>query len=159
LGSPATSTTYTFRIYGADTTCYEDITAILDPSVCPPCSISATFTQGACNNNGTTTISADDYFTVTVSNVTSTNGGTSGKYEVILNGNVLNIGGTAYGSSVTVGTTTTFKADGATTYNLTVRDFDIPTCVTPVFTTTASADCSTTPCKPIICLPVTVVRN
>jgi trimeric autotransporter adhesin len=132
---------------------------ILTPSVCPPCSITATFTQGACNNNGTTAISADDYFTVTVSNVTSTNGGTSGKYEVILNGNVLNIGGTAYGTPATVGGILDFKSDGATTYNLTVRDMDIPTCVTTVFTITASAACSTTPCKLDICLPVTVVRN
>jgi SdrD B-like domain/Ig-like domain CHU_C associated/PKD-like domain len=158
LGSPSITTTYTFRIYGVDTTCYEDMTAVLTPSVCPPCSISATFTQGACNNNGTTAISTDDYFTVTVSGVSSTNGGTSGKYEVILNGNVLNIGGTTYGTSVTVGGILDFKSDGATTYNLTVRDLDIPTCTTTVFTTAASASCSTIGCKPIICLPVTITK-
>jgi hypothetical protein len=159
LASPATSTTYTFRVYGTDTTCYVDITAVLTPSVCPPCSIVATFTQGSCNNNGTTITGADDYFTITVSGVSSTNGGTSGKYEVILSGTVLNTGGTNYGTPVTVGTTTTFRSDGATTYSLTVRDFNMPTCVTTTFTTTASAACSTTPCKPDICLPVTVVRN
>jgi trimeric autotransporter adhesin len=159
LANPSVSTTYTFRIYGTDTTCYEDITAVLTPSVCPPCSIIATFTQGACNNNGTTATATDDYFTVAISGVSSTNGGTSGKYEVILNGNVLNIGGTTYGTSVIVGGILDFKSDGATTYNLTVRDMDIPTCVTTLFTTTASAACSTTPCKPDICLPVTVIRN
>jgi hypothetical protein len=99
----------------------------LNPSVCPSCSITATFTQGACNSNGTSAISTDDYFTVTVSGVSSTNGGVSGKYEVVLNGTVLNTGGTAYGTPVTVGTTTTFKSDGATTYSLTVRDFDMLT--------------------------------
>lgn len=159
IANPSVSTTYTFRIWGTDTTCYNDTTVILTPSVCPPCSITATFTQGACNNNGSTAISADDYFTVAVSGVSSTNGGTSGKYEVVLNGTVLNTGGTAYGTSVTVGSILDFKSDGATTYNLTVRDFDIPTCVTTVFTTIPSAACSTIPCKPVICVPVTVTKN
>jgi SdrD B-like domain len=158
LANPSVATTYTFRIYGIDTTCYNDTTVVLNPAVCLPCSITATFTQGACNNNGTTAISTDDYFTVTVSGVSSTNGGTSGKYEVILNGNALNIGGTAYGTPVTVGGILDFKSDGATTYSLTVRDLDIPTCVTTVFTTAASASCSTIGCKPIICLPVTVTK-
>jgi hypothetical protein len=158
LTNPSVATTYTFRIYGIDTTCYNDTTVVLNPAVCLPCSVTATFMQGACNNNGTTAISTDDYFKVTVSNITSTNGGTSGKYEVILNGSVLNIGGTAYGTPVTVGGILDFKSDGATTYNLTVRDFDIPTCVTTIFTTAVSASCSTINCKPIICLPVTLTK-
>jgi hypothetical protein len=125
-----------------------------------PCSISATFTQGMCNNNGTTITAADDYFTVTVSAVSATNGGTSGKYEVVLNGStVLNTGGTNYGSPVTVGTTTTFLSNGLTTYNLTVRDLDQATCITTIFTTAISAGCSVTPCPPTLCLPVTVTRN
>jgi hypothetical protein len=160
LANPSVSRTYAFRIWGTDTTCYNDTTVILTPSVCPPCSISATLTQGNCNNNGTTITAADDYFTVAVTAVSATNGGTSGKYEVVLNGTtVLNAGGTNYGTSVTVGTTTTFKSDGATTYNLTVRDLDQPTCVTTVFTTVVSASCSVTPCPATICLPVTVTRN
>ena len=159
LTNPSVPTIYTFRIYGVDTTCYNDTTVLLNPSVCLlPCSITATFLQNPCNNNGTTAIATDDYFTVTVSGVSSTNGGTSGKYEVILNGTVLNTGGTAYGTSVTVGTTPTFLSDGTTTYQLTVRDLDIPTCVTPVFITTASASCSTVPCPTVICVPVTVTR-
>jgi SdrD B-like domain len=157
LASPSTSTTYTFRIYGADTTCYEDISAILDPSVCPPCSITATFTQNACNSNSTSAITTDDYFTVTVSGVTATNGGTSGKYEVMLNGTTLNTGGTAYGMPVTVGGILYFKSDNTTTYTLTVKDLDIPTC-TATFTTAPSAPCSVVGCKPVICLPVTVTR-
>jgi trimeric autotransporter adhesin len=158
LPNPSVSTTYTIRVYSLDTLCYNDTTVVLTPSVCPPCSITATFIQNACDDNSTTAITTDDYFTVTVSNVTSINGGTSGKYEVVLNGNVLNTGGTAYGTSVNVGITTTFKSDGATTYALTVRDLDIPTCTTTVFTTTASSACSTIPCKPEICLPATVTR-
>jgi hypothetical protein len=160
LTNPSVSRVYTFRIYATDTTCYNDTTVTLTPSVCPPCSITATLTQGNCNSNGTTITAADDYFTVAVTAVSATNGGTSGKYEVVLNGTtVLNAGGTNYGTSVTVGTTTTFKSDGATTYNLTVRDLDQPTCVTTVFTTVVSASCSVTPCPATICLPVTVTRN
>lgn len=158
LAVPSVATTYTFRIYGIDSTCYNDTTVVLTPSVCPPCSIVATFTQNACQNKGTTAIATDDYFTVTVSAVSATNGGTNGKYEVLLNGTVLNAGGTAYGTSVTVGTTTTFKSDGTTTYQLKVRDLNIPTCETNIFTTSASASCSTIACKPQICLPVTVTR-
>jgi hypothetical protein len=158
LVSPATATTYTFRIYGSDTSCYKDVTAVLNPSVCPPCSIVATFTQGSCNNNGTTAITTDDYFTVVVSGVSSTNGGTNGKYEVIFNGTVLNTGGTTYGTDVTVGGPTTFPSDGSTTYTLKVRDLDIPSCETTVFTTATSVACSTIPCKPQICAPVTVTR-
>jgi hypothetical protein len=158
LGSPATATTYTFRIYGVDENCYKDITAVLDPSVCPPCSITATFTQSPCNSNNTSVITVDDYFTLTVSGVTATNGGTSGKYEVMLNGTTLNSGGTAYGTSVTVGGILYFKSDNVTTYDLTVRDLDMPTC-TATFKTAPSASCSAVDCKPIICLPVTVTRN
>ncbi len=156
LANPSVATTYTFRVWGVDTTCYNDTTVVLNPVVCPPCSIVATFTQGGCNNNGTAAITTDDYFTVAVSAVSSTNGGTSGKYEVMLNGTVLNTGGTAYGTPVTVGGILDFKSDGATTYNLTVRDVDITACTTTVFTTAASAACSTIGCKPVICLPVTV---
>jgi hypothetical protein len=159
LTNPSVPTTYTFRIWGADTTCFVDRTVVLNPAVCPTCSIMAVFTQNACNNNGTTSTGADDYFTVTVSGVTAINGGTSDKYEIVLNGNVLNTGSTAYGTSVTVGTPTTFKSDGSTTYQLTVRDLDIPICQTTVFVTTVSAACSAIPCKPEVCVPVTVART
>ena len=38
LANPSTLTTYTFRIYAADTLCYTDRTVVLKPSVCPiPC--------------------------------------------------------------------------------------------------------------------------
>ena len=133
----------------------------LDPAtiiIAPACAVTPTWTQNTCNNNGTTAITTDDYFTVTVS-TTAVSGGANGKYEVVLNGTVLNTGGTAYGTSVTVGTTTTFKADGATTYQLTVRDLDNPTCESAVFTTTATANCSIILCPPQICVPITVTRN
>ncbi len=34
LASPPVSTTYTFRIWGTDTTCYNDTTVVLNPSAC-----------------------------------------------------------------------------------------------------------------------------
>ena len=126
----------------------------------PTCNITATLTQGSCQNNNTTAITTDDYFSVVASAVSATNGGASGKYEVILNGTtVLNVGGTAYGTSVTVGGAGVFSSNGATTYQLKVRDLDITSCETTIFTTTAAAACSTIPCPAQICMPVTVVRN
>lgn len=143
---------------GADG-CFKDTTVTVAPSVCP-CSITGTFTQNDCNDNGTTSTAADDYFTVTVSGVSAMNGGASGKYEVVLNGTtVLNTGGTAYGSPITVGGAGIFNADGSTTYQLIIRDLDIPTCTTNAFNTTATTSCSTLPCPPRICVPVTVIRN
>jgi hypothetical protein len=157
--NPSVATTYTFRIYSTDSTCYNDTTIILNPSVCPQCAITGTFTQNNCNDNSTTAITTDDYFMVTVSSVSAVNGGTSGKYEVVLNGTtVLNIGGTTYGSSVTVGGAGIFAANGTTTYSLTIRDFDNHTCTTTTFTTTATQNCSVIPCPPKICVPVTVTR-
>jgi hypothetical protein len=158
IANPVSAATYTFRAWGVDTTCFNDTTLVLNPAVCLVCSITGTFTQNGCNNNGTTATTTDDYFRVTVSGVTATNGGASGKYEVVLNGTVLNTSGTAYGTPVTVGTTTTFKSDGATTYSLTIRDLDQPACVTPTFTTIASASCSVIPCPSQLCIPVTVTR-
>jgi trimeric autotransporter adhesin len=156
---PNAGATYTIRFYAGEC-CYKDTAIVVAAVTClASCSITATLMQNPCNNNGTTAITTDDYFTITVSAVLATNGGASGKYEVVLNGTVLNTGGTTYGTPVTVGTATTFTSNGATTYQLTVRDLDMPTCTTTVFTTTASAACSTIPCPPQICLPVTVTRN
>ena len=160
IANPSVPTTYTFRIYASDTTCYNDTTVTLTRSVCPTCNITATFMQGSCQNNNTTAITTDDYFSVVVSAVSSTNSGTSGKYQVILNGTtVLNTGGTAYGTNITVGGAGIFSSDGTTTYSLKVRDLDISGCETTVFTTTVSANCSVIPCPMSVCLPVTVSRN
>ena len=39
LVNPSVATTYTIRIYASDSTCYNDTTVVLNPSVCPiPCS-------------------------------------------------------------------------------------------------------------------------
>ena len=251
LAAPSVSTTYTFRIWASDTTCYNDTTVVLNPSACacshivmspiplpagqigvpysvqivatggtspynyiwragttgtlpdglsisssglvsgtptsagsyevkiivddmqacsdsldpaileilPACAVTPTWTQNVCNNNSTTSITTDDYFTVNVS-ATAVSGGATGKYEIILNGTtVLNTGGTTYGTSVTVGGAGVFAADGSTTYNLTVRDIDNPTCVSSVYTTTAIQNCSTPPCPTTICIPVIVTRS
>ncbi len=157
---PNTGGSYTIRFYNGAETCFKDTTVTVAAVTCvAPCSITATFTQGTCNNNGTLPAATDDYFTITVSNVTATNGGASNKYEVIYNGTVLNTGGTAYGTSVTVGNDAIFHADGTTTYALKIRDLDTPTCETTIFTTTAVNRCSTVNCPTVICLPVTVTRS
>ena len=106
--------------------------------------------EGTCNDNGTATNANDDWFDITF-NASSTNGGATDKYEVVLNANsdgtggtVLNTGGTTYGTAVTVGDATTppFVADGVTTYNITVRDIDDPTCHAD-YTTSPVNSCST----------------
>jgi hypothetical protein len=152
--------TYTVTVTNANTGCASTQTTVLTVENCPlPCSITATFTQNECNNNRTTASSSDDYFTVTITAASATNGGTNGKYEVLYNNTVLNVGGTLYGTNVTVGNDGIFLSDGSSTYQFTVRDLDIPTCTTSVFTTTASAACSTIPCPTPVCLPVMVTRS
>lgn len=111
--------------------------------------------QSACNSNNTFAEATDDYFTVTV-NPTAVNGGASGKYEVVVGGVVLNPGGTAYGTAATVGSPTTFKADGSTTYLVTVRDLTSPTCLT-TFTTKVVQSCSV--CPPQLCIPITGLKQ
>jgi uncharacterized repeat protein (TIGR01451 family) len=55
LTNPATARTYTFRIWKTDTTCYNDTTVILPPSVCPiPCTaptlVRVAHDTATCNN-------------------------------------------------------------------------------------------------------------
>ncbi len=144
-------------------TCFTTATVSVSAANCV-CSVALnpTVPVQVCNDNGTPGITTDDYFTVTVK-ATATNGGAAGKYELVLGANadgtggtVLNPGGTAYGTAATVGTATTFKSDGATTYLITVRDLNSPTCKT-TFTTTVVQPCST--CPPQICIPLTGVKQ
>ncbi|MBO0937245.1 hypothetical protein J2I47_11875 [Fibrella sp. HMF5335] len=145
--------------------CFTTATVSLSATACLGCSISlnpAIPVQSACNDNGTATSAADDYFTVTVQ-ATAVNGGASGKYEVVIGANldgtggtVLNAGGTAYSTAATVGTATTFMANGSSTYLVTVRDLDTPTCKT-TFTTTAVQSCSV--CPPQLCIPMTGLKQ
>jgi hypothetical protein len=158
-GTPTGVDSYAVKIIVKD---LNECPDTLDPAtitILPACMISATFTQNSCNNNNTLSITTDDYFTVTVSGVSATNSGASGKYEVILNGTVLNTGGTDYGTPINIGTSTTFKSDGISTYNLKVRDIDKPMCETTVFTTATSMSCSILPCPAKICVPITVIRS
>ena len=137
-----------------------DFGFIPNPSV-SPCIIDAIVSQTDCNNNGTSSTTTDDYFTVTV-NSTAQNGGASNKYEVVLNGTtVINAGGTTYSTPVTLGASTgIFKADGLTTYSITVRDIDNNACLTKAFVTKPVQSCSMQVCPPnVICTPVTVQRQ
>ncbi|MBO0940074.1 SprB repeat-containing protein, partial [Fibrella sp. HMF5335] len=130
-------------------------TVVQDPGV------QATITQSGCRNNGTDATVADDYYTITIQ---ATNTGNSGTYEVVIGANpdgrggtVLNPGGTAFGSAVTVGdvgqvNAKGFKADGTTLYPILIRTTGTPTCRTYRLTGEVSpcSTCQYTPCKPVI---------
>lgn len=168
--APATTGTYTLTVsadnrltgYGA---CADVLTVPVvvqnQPTVCS-IGLSPAPVQSACNDNGTPAVATDDYFTVTIS-ATAVNGGASGRYEVVIGANadgtggtVLNAGGTAYGTAANVGTATTFKADGTTTYVVTVRDLNSPTCKA-TFTTTVVQSCSG--CPPQLCIPMAGLKQ
>ena len=105
-------------------------------------------------------VNLGDYFTVSVT--AQAFGTATGNYEVVLNGvSVLNSGGTPYGQAVTVGGAGVFRADGTTTYTLTLRDATTQTCLSQPFTTAATANCSTINCPNNMCIPVliTVTRK
>ena len=74
-----------------------------------------------------------------------------------IGGNVLNSGGTLYGSPVTVGQNKQFKADGSSVYALIVRDIDTKSCFQQV-NITPVAPCSAlppkSPCYPVPCVPI-----
>lgn len=123
---------------------------------------SVTVVQGSCNNNNTNSTTADDYYLISV-RATAGVAGPTGRYYVVLNANpdgtggtILNAGGTAYGGSVTVGSAGTFRADGSSTYALTIRDLDIPICLTNV-TTVPIASCSS--CLPGLCPKQTITKR
>lgn len=108
--------------------------------------VAATLVQSECMN--TTGDSADDFFTITVN--ASTNNGSS-QFEVVLNANMDGTGGSVlatsnYGTPITIGdgingAEGTFVADGATTYEITVRDAAANTCHKD-FTTTIVNSCT-----------------
>ncbi len=101
--------------------------------------------QSTCNDNGTPSDPSDDWFTITV-NASASNGGTN--YELVLdadpdgnNGTILST--EVYGTSITFGSSMphTFLADGISSYNLTIRDANNPTCY-EIFITIPVASCS-----------------
>jgi uncharacterized repeat protein (TIGR01451 family) len=157
----ATGNTYNITTTGSYTYTADNVTCpatgccaiVVNAGSC--CAISATLSQSACNNNGTpTTVNkGDDYFNVTVS---ATNGTSTGNFEVLLNATV--VGSGQYGTNVVVsGVSGRFKADGTTTYTLTIRDQTTTNCSTTK-TTTAVTSCSTA-CPPQLCPIVTGVKN
>jgi uncharacterized repeat protein (TIGR01451 family) len=160
IANPASPVTYTVRVFNGSANCYLDQSVTINPSctnVVAACTMNVTMTQSACNNNGTpTTIPkaiADDYFNVTI---TATNGASTGTYQVVLAGNV--VGSGTYGTSTVVsGAAGLLKADGTSTYTITIRDQSDNTCSTTK-TTTVVANCSTA-CPPQLCPIVTTQKN
>lgn len=100
--------------------------------------------QSVCNDNDTRTVPEDDYFTIDINATAAVANST--QYEVVLNAAQDGTGGTVlgisdYGTPITVGTPTTFVADGTTTYIVTVRDATSSGCFQN-FTTAAVISCS-----------------
>jgi len=139
------------------------------PKLGTECSLTANATIDPCNNNGTDNKSTDDYFTIQV-NASVLNGGSSNKYEVVVGadpltgtgGNVLNSGGTNFGSPVTVGNTKVFVADGITIYQLLIRDINNNNCY-QIIDIDPVAPCSLappkSPCYPVPCVPIGINKN
>ena len=161
-------------VNSADNSCMSVIASVTtDPKKCPgggsDCSVIATTTVDPCQDNGTADVATDDYFTIQV-NASASNGGATKRYEVVIGaslpsgigGNVLNSGGTRYGSPVTVGQNKQFKADGSSSYVLIVRDIDNKSCFQQV-NITPLAPCSglppKSPCYPVPCVPIGGSKN
>lgn len=162
LSGSAIDVVYTVRIFNASDECSRDIQVTIDGTVCTVCKITANVQAPSIKvyNNGTFTDTSDDYFTVLIqTNVISA--GALGLYEVVINANpdgtggtVLNIGGTAYDSTIRVGLGKELKANSQP-IKLTVRDVNKPACVESI---TVQADPSPIECKPSICLPLVIKK-
>ena len=129
-------------------------TTTVSQNSCSVCGINATIVPD-CNDNNTLAIDTDDYMTAVVTGSNSAPG-SSHKYLIIYNGTTLNTGGTAYGSSFTIGTNKIFSANGSSTYTIVIRDFDDSTCYTSK-TFGPMASCSSCPVPD--CLNVQMKKN
>ena len=90
---------------------------------------------------------ATNYFTLTV-NASAIDGGT--QYEVLYEGTVLAIAD--YGTAVTIddgtnGSTGTFAVDGTSTYYVSIRDANLPSCQETIQTTVISAPAACSSCS------------
>ncbi len=131
-------------------------TAIVYIVVLPLPDIAATATQ-TCNDNGTPSITTDDYYIIELT-ATNADPGGSGQFEVYNGADLLATG--TYGSSVTlnwrnVANTLRFLADGTAIYSLAIRDADNSIDET-ILTTTPEAECSD--CPPPTCPPVILTK-
>jgi len=175
LYSTTPITIYARCVSISDTACKSSITTVTtSPKKCNlntnECSLSVNTTINSCYNNKTDNNTQDDYFTIQVS-ATSTNGGSSNRFEIVsganltdgTGGNVLNSGGTLYNSSVIVGQNKIFSANGITNYQLLVRDSDNNNCF-KIFDISPVVPCSTnnnfsSPCYPTPCVPISIQKN
>ena len=103
-------------------------------------------------------------------NANATFGGSSNKFEVVngadittgMGGNVLNSGGTDYGSMAILGLNKIFKADGTTTYTVLIRDLNNQSCFQVVdfqAVKACSSNPETNPCFPVPCVPIGLQKN
>jgi len=158
-----------------DTTCKSQISKFTTaPKYCPPstaseCSITAAASIDPCNDNKTNDDKSDDFFTFQI-NATAINEGSSNKFEVVIGadlftgvgGNVLNTGGTTYGTPITIGQNKIFVANNTTSYQLVIRDINNNNCFQKVEISPV-APCSIAPprtnCYPVPCIPIQLNKN
>ena len=74
LANPSVATTYTFRIYASDSTCYNDTTVVLNPSVCPLVGQNINLTLSKTVDSTCVSIAGRQVtFTLKVKNISATN--------------------------------------------------------------------------------------
>ena len=114
LANPVTATTYTFRLYSSDTTCYKDTAVILNPKTCSAACTTPTIASIIADSATCTSSMANNDATITISGITNgskysygTNGTTDLYYATAttLSSSSINITGLANPS---VATTYTF---------------------------------------------------
>jgi uncharacterized repeat protein (TIGR01451 family) len=148
---------------GADTLIYQICdsngdcdTAIVFITINPMPDIDISTSQ-TCNDNGTPSVTTDDYYSLEITAV-NPDPGASNQYNVYLGTDLLATA--TYDDSVLLewrnsANTLRFLADGSSTYSLTIRDvnhvFD-----QILYITTPEANCST--CPPPACPPVTLTK-
>ncbi len=110
--------------------------------------------HSVCSANSTPGNIADDVFTAFI-NASNPGAAIGEKYEVLLNGSVLNPGGTVYGTAFSPAQV--FPADGSSVFSFVVRDVLSPAC-----TATTSVG-PVSPCSigalPSGCVPNIVIKN
>ncbi|MEY4902196.1 MAG: hypothetical protein RLZZ292_11 [Bacteroidota bacterium] len=84
----------------------------------PPCGFNLSIEQSNCQNNNTEKDASDDYFTVTI--LASNPDVTTKKYLVFFNNNL--VASSKYNEKVVIGNDKSFKADGVSTYTITIQD-------------------------------------
>lgn len=116
--------------------------------------LETTVSSTTCNDNGSSNSGFDDFMLIDL--IVNTDApGASNTYDVFFQGVLLNPGGTAYGTPISLGASGEFPADGSSIYTLMVVDSDSAGCTSDI-EVQAIAPCSA--CLPV-CLPIAITKN